>query len=290
MGGCKVCAWDFRPGATEITPLRQRWTKRCRKIARLANSSRGHRINLGDDIASQREISLAELNLQDPSPVPPDLETAFAPEKAPSQISNSKPPRSQPLDRSIPVHQISRYRSHHEVVLTAQSLQDTIQLAPVTSTSSHSRAIIPGREYDVPENAVPNFRDSREVIDLEGNDSQSAQPPQGSIAKRSPEQDTLQLNSKEVNVVKDRASWYTTPWNILKLTLTPPSISLFLALPISLIQPLKAMFVNVDGWTGGKMPNGPDGKPPLSWLLDVSERLVRSISRLETNPGVLVPK
>ncbi|KAK4685482.1 auxin efflux carrier family protein, partial [Tremellales sp. Uapishka_1] len=55
-----------------------------------------------------------------------------------------------------------------------------------------------------------------------------------------------------------------------KQFLTPPTLSVILGLPISTIPPLKALFTTSEGWTGTRMPNGPDGKPPLAFILDTT--------------------
>lgn len=264
MGGCKVCAWDFRPGTTEVMPVRQTWIERCRFMLQRINSLRSPRTNSEFHRAShvESDISLVALESQDLPPVLPLQDEIL-------EESKLQPSVNALSSRTVPVPEICRYRSHQDVVHTVQSLQDTIQLASASSTPYQSRAIIPGREYDVPENAVPRLRDFAEAMVREENSSGpvSSRRRMSEIASQPK---ALPVDPEEVDLAKDCRTWYTTPLNIIKLILTPPSISLFLALPISLVQPLKAMFVHVEGWTGGRMPNGPDGKPPLSWLLDVS--------------------
>ena len=50
--------------------------------------------------------------------------------------------------------------------------------------------------------------------------------------------------------------------------ISPPAISCLLSLLIALIPTLKALFVaNVPGVN---MPDGPDGMPPLEWILDIT--------------------
>ncbi|EIN08921.1 auxin efflux carrier [Punctularia strigosozonata HHB-11173 SS5] len=56
----------------------------------------------------------------------------------------------------------------------------------------------------------------------------------------------------------------------LKSLLTPSSISIILAFIIALVNPLKALFVTVDGWTGTRIPNAPDGQPPLAFVMDTA--------------------
>lgn len=70
-------------------------------------------------------------------------------------------------------------------------------------------------------------------------------------------------------------SVHTVPWHtrLLKLAsnfLMPTTIALVSALPCALIQPLKALFTPVDGWTGTRVPNAPDDKPPLAFVLDTA--------------------
>lgn len=58
---------------------------------------------------------------------------------------------------------------------------------------------------------------------------------------------------------------------ILKNFLMPVTMAICIALPCSLVLPLKALFIQVDGWTGTKMPNAPDARPPLSFILDTAD-------------------
>lgn len=53
--------------------------------------------------------------------------------------------------------------------------------------------------------------------------------------------------------------------------LTPATMGVMISLPFALINPLKALIVEVDGWSGTKIHNAPDGLPPLSFLYDFTE-------------------
>jgi hypothetical protein len=53
--------------------------------------------------------------------------------------------------------------------------------------------------------------------------------------------------------------------HVLKSFLNPPSISIFISLPIALIPKLKALFVEVPGTY---IHPGPDGQPPLAFIMD----------------------
>lgn len=271
MGGCKICAWDFRPQAEEPVPVREKWAQRRQAGRRFWNKLLNRRESEKTPRLSYSDMPLAELSIQDTpfgnsalektGPADDKADVAPGPETTPGYMSANNtlaPP-------------IARYRSHQEVVSTVQSLHDTIQLAPVSSRSSRNRVIIPGREYDVPEDAVPKIGCSEEQAQRERTISARQSPrPEKGVVFQAPTTERTPSESTPTEAIPE--PWYRVPLNILKLILTPPSISLFLALPISLVQPLKALFVHVDGWTGGRIPNSPDGKPPLSWLLDVSRQ------------------
>lgn len=58
----------------------------------------------------------------------------------------------------------------------------------------------------------------------------------------------------------------------LSAIITPVTLAIAIALPISLIQPLKALFVDVSS-VGGPDWKGPDGKPPLAFIIDTGTSL-----------------
>lgn len=64
---------------------------------------------------------------------------------------------------------------------------------------------------------------------------------------------------------KNRRNLILRGSRVLKSFLTPPSISIFISFPIALIPKLKALFVEVPGTY---IHPGPDGQPPLSFILD----------------------
>ena len=58
------------------------------------------------------------------------------------------------------------------------------------------------------------------------------------------------------------------PWRVLAamaVVVTPISAIVAISLPIALVDPLKALFVSFEG---GPSWNGPDGKPPLAFVID----------------------
>jgi hypothetical protein len=66
-----------------------------------------------------------------------------------------------------------------------------------------------------------------------------------------------------------------TIWRrLLKLAsnfLMPNTIALCIALPCALIQPVKALFVQVDGWSESRIPFAPDDRPPLAFIIETAQ-------------------
>lgn len=69
----------------------------------------------------------------------------------------------------------------------------------------------------------------------------------------------------------ERLSFIKRAWTIIKTgilrLLAPPSAAIILGFIVAIVPPIKALFVHVNGQN---IPNGPDGKPPLDFLLDIS--------------------
>nr|XP_018260066.1 uncharacterized protein I303_06983 [Kwoniella dejecticola CBS 10117]OBR82224.1 hypothetical protein I303_06983 [Kwoniella dejecticola CBS 10117] len=49
--------------------------------------------------------------------------------------------------------------------------------------------------------------------------------------------------------------------------------AIIISIPIATIQPLKALFAETEGWSGSRMPYGPDGNPPLAFVIETSSFL-----------------
>jgi hypothetical protein len=71
--------------------------------------------------------------------------------------------------------------------------------------------------------------------------------------------------------------------NTLKGMATPATLGVLVSLPFALVQPLKALVWPVEGWSGSRIANAPDGLPPLTFFYDVSPptRLGKSASLLD---------
>ena len=72
-----------------------------------------------------------------------------------------------------------------------------------------------------------------------------------------------------------RASFFSPIFHSLRpltVIITPVTIAIAISLPIALIDDLKALFVDISD-TGGPSWHGPDGRPPLSFIIDTGEVL-----------------
>lgn len=74
--------------------------------------------------------------------------------------------------------------------------------------------------------------------------------------------------SPELNSKSSRKHFiYSEVRAFFRSLISPASISIFIAFPIALIPPLKALFVPV---SGVNMPVAPDGQPPLAFIMDAA--------------------
>jgi len=67
-----------------------------------------------------------------------------------------------------------------------------------------------------------------------------------------------------------KAPWTKRLISFLRDLATPVSISILIAIPCGIISPLKALFIPVTGWTRDRVPNAPDGNPPLAFIIETA--------------------
>jgi predicted permease len=68
----------------------------------------------------------------------------------------------------------------------------------------------------------------------------------------------------------------TSPWKRfwrIVANIPPPTWAVGVGLIFSLVPPLKALLYSTPSWTGTRMPNAPDGNPPLNFVLETAEFL-----------------
>ncbi|RPD67397.1 auxin efflux carrier [Lentinus tigrinus ALCF2SS1-6] len=141
----------------------------------------------------------------------------------------------------------------HSEVDTEPNLDPDVQLARRTSRLSTVPA--PAPHFAPPAGQdVPPVPPPTPALSLRNVDTQS-------IAQRSATLNTPTFPQKIVRVFRP-----------LSALITPVTCTLAVALPIALVNPLKALFVDVSA-TGGPHFTGPDGRPPLAFLIDTASFL-----------------
>ena len=139
-----------------------------------------------------------------------------------------------------------------EKSVVAESAAQSIVVSEVPSQPEHSANSSDGVQY------------------LSASAAPSAVPP---VPPPSP---AISIRNVETQSITQRSATLNPPtllqkiWRIvrpLKAIVTPVTCTLAVSLPIALIQPLKALFVDVSA-TGGPHYAGPDGRPPLAFLID----------------------
>ncbi len=125
------------------------------------------------------------------------------------------------------------------IVVSEVPSHSDVQTSPLTSTTAHVQH----------HSAVPPVPPPTPAISMRNVDTQS-------IGHRSETLNPPTLLQKVVRFIRP-----------LRAIVTPVTCTLAVSLPIALIQPLKALFVDISA-TGGPHFAGPDGRPPLAFLID----------------------
>ncbi|KAI0651194.1 auxin efflux carrier [Trametes meyenii] len=189
------------------------------------------------------------------------VETPEAPaEERPKVIVSEEPISDSDIQlarRTSRLSAVSTFRSRR---LSDSALSSSIR---VTVPQSPLRVTIPASSLRAPAPSTPL----------------RAGPPQNSplrvVSVPSPIQPTLSDSStvvvKGADPVQSKARhWLSVVFSPLSALLTPVTLAIAVALPIALIQPLKALFVDVSD-QGGPNWHGPDGRPPLVFVMDTAQ-------------------
>lgn len=82
--------------------------------------------------------------------------------------------------------------------------------------------------------------------------------------------DTVAEPTKNIDTPLPTKHWLHVVFHPLMALVKPVTIAIAVALPVALITPLKALFVDVSA-QGGPTWHGPDGRPPLVFVMDTGE-------------------
>ncbi|KAJ3808597.1 auxin efflux carrier [Lentinula aff. lateritia] len=133
------------------------------------------------------------------------------------------------------------------------------------------------------ENVDPNVQLARRVSKISAHPAsiQLPQPLNSVSASRTHSHNcsetTLPLEENLDNTVTHDTSkwerlfplWFTKAIKTISVIITPVTITLAISLPVSVIQPLKALFTDATA-SGGPDWTGPDGSPPLNFIMDTA--------------------
>ncbi|EJF62213.1 auxin efflux carrier [Dichomitus squalens] len=230
MGGAAhSLSWDFRPGVPQGEAAEVRVSWKEKPIGSLIT-----RYILRQEPPNSFAAAAIEADKTK------DIEESF-----------SEKEKNAGTDGAIPVSELRRSEGIDD---TAESDPD-VQLARRTSRISTASVPMPHRRPSLSAAAAPSA-------------IPSAPPP-------SPAQSARDLETQSIAQRSETLHTPTLPQKIVRVfrplgaIVTPVTCTLAVSLPIALVQPLKALFVDVSA-TGGPSFKGPDGRPPLAFMIDTA--------------------
>ncbi|RPD67398.1 auxin efflux carrier [Lentinus tigrinus ALCF2SS1-6] len=233
LGAAHSLSWDFRDGVPQGEAAERRVSWKEKPIGRFIATRILH------------EQVPDSFGLPKPTAEPKDEEAqSYRDEKDESlKVQDSDTMAVQELASQTPEHSddINRESNPDPDVQLARR---TSRVSTVPTPATHLAASAPSNAQGVPPVPPPT-----PALSLRNVDTQS-------IAQRSATLNTPTLPQKIVRVFRPLAA-----------VCTPVTCTLAVALPIALIDPLKALFIDISA-TGGPHFTGPDGRPPLAFLID----------------------
>lgn len=154
--------------------------------------------------------------------------------------------------------------------------ESAIQKLDVTDEETNSEVILVESGVEQLDVTDPEVQPARRISRLS---TQSSHPHPGPDSLSPPADSALHPLGSESTTSPPGHRLVATVKRLLRpLTaiVTPVPMTILISLPIALIQPLKALFVDVSG-TGGPDWKGPDGKPPLAFMIDTGTHVVCKI-------------
>ncbi|WVQ66266.1 uncharacterized protein L199_004445 [Kwoniella botswanensis] len=122
-----------------------------------------------------------------------------------------------------------------------------------SSPGNSSQEIVPVARISTFDNATSLRRNSSKVSDI-----QRTSDPAPSVHESD-------------NVLPVQPLWKKIVLTIYELPNVTKAI--IISIPIATVQPLKSLFAETEGWSGSRMPYGPDGNPPLHFVIEFSSFL-----------------
>ena len=241
----QLCALDFKEAnlQKERLPFRERWSLRLAATKQLFGRSQAGKKDsaLKEDSSStvagegRADVEVASHKLH--SEKRPSLAVLDLGEEGeqPAELKN----RSAFVGGAAPTRKTSRTTSFTSMLGSTRSIPAT---APVDATDLNLPC--PSSSSPVPGMPTPLLP----VCSCHGNAYSFHQP-------------ATPVPSVHTSTVFSRVLGF------LRGMLIPVSLAVIIGIPCAIVLPLKALFVETPGWTGTRMPNAPDGNPPLSFIL-----------------------
>ena len=229
LGAAHSLSWDYRPGVPQGLAAERRVSWKEKPIGGFIARHILHE-DVPDSFATPPR-----------DPKMKDVESQF--------YGDEKDEKAQSSELSVP--ELAPQTLEHSAIHEEPNPDPDVQLARRTSRLSAAPAPaihhVPTASID--KHGVPPVPPPTPALSLREADTQS-------IAQRSATLNTPTLPQRLVRVFRP-----------LSAVFTPVTCTLAVALPIALINPLKALFVDISD-VGGPHFTGPDGRPPLAFLID----------------------
>ncbi|WWC86684.1 uncharacterized protein L201_001561 [Kwoniella dendrophila CBS 6074] len=256
LGLHKVCAWDFREehlSQPDQLPIRQRWLKRMQKLRKIFRRSK---LKADDEEKAeqvyQRKDGFRTTNL----PTSTATGSSSTGTQSSTEYGGSTGRSEKNFDHDEAENEDKfgsdlTYRARN----TNQAQGEAISRKKSRASSFHSmmettRPIPPTAPFEASGIAEPCKDHSSSNNNELNNYHHPIEPePLSNTPKKS-------LTSRI--------------WKILEPFFSPFLLAIIAGVVCSVIQPIKALFVNVDGWSVTRIPNAPNDEPPLSFIMDTA--------------------
>ncbi|KAK9896043.1 auxin efflux carrier [Cystobasidium minutum MCA 4210] len=262
VGTYRICGWDFRDKRPEIPrTFAGRMARRRKQLDGLFRwfSKTKHTLALkraDSGLPNSTVNQIEEGATTGVNTAGEERPAARRPHRAPSQSSF-------PVMERVP-------SSHADVESLAW--EETSEKPPYrTRSRSGTSASRPGVAAALTiKTKESKIQEEDEEIHLAAErDAEKGEAPSSPVSKEEAnKKDEDDLSNVEVIEERPKISVWRSIWMAIRPMLTPATMGVIFSIPIALVQPLKALFVEVPGWTGMAIRNAPDGKPPLAFFFD----------------------
>ncbi|KAL1413270.1 Protein M3 [Vanrija albida] len=237
LGFHKLCAWDFTDdhAAEDMLPFKQRWRARFERLQRLLGRRK--------------------------QPRTADAEIAIADEAADEAADHVSATLEVPLERVD-------YRPAAESIATSVTRVGTQRGDAESKRTKPRKRSFTSRMEATPRILATAPLDSQATTAAESVQLTSDKGyTSGSVYTRGYGAEPVAATA--AGAPRRARKWAAALLKEIKNT-PPPTWAVAVGLPCSLVSPLKALLTDVPGWTGSRMPNAPDGNPPLHFILETA--------------------